>query len=145
MSTVAQRFIARMAAIVQSTGGKYVADDWGTVTLSPGDRVWGGVPYPTNFFTDWATIAEYSEMGWSHALWDALQVSPHASTVRGGVAEYKVLWGISVPCAKCLNNSQFGVGGGYQYIIDHPEQILQRTGNQIAFGDSVNGIAPSLT
>ena len=144
MGGMGQRFIARMAGIVQSTGGKYRADDWSTITLQPGDRVWGGVPYPTSFFTDWATIAEYAEMGWGHSLWDALQVSPHADTVRGGVAEYEVLWGISVPCAKCLANSQFGVGGGFQYIIDHPEGVLRRTGHQITFGDSVNGLAPSL-
>lgn len=142
---MAGRFIAKMAGIVQSHGGKYNPDTWGTTTLWPGDRVWGGVPYPTTFFTDWATIAEFAEMGWSHALWDALQVSPHQNTVRGGVAEYEVLWGISVPCARCLNNSQFGVGGGFQYIIGHPEHVLRRTGHEIRFGDSVNGLAPSMT
>ena len=138
------RFIAKMAGIVQSTGGKYQADNWGTTTLYPGDRIWGGVPYPTSFFTDWNTIAEFSEMGWGHALWDALQVAPHNDTVRGGVAEYEVLWGISVPCAKCLNNSQFGVGGGFQYIVDHPEQVLRRTGQQIWFADSSNMLSPSM-
>lgn len=141
---MAQRFIARMAGIVQSTGGKYRPDDWGTVTLQPGDRVWGGVPYPTSFFTDWATIAEFSEMGWGAALWDALQVASHGGTLRGAVAEYEVQWGISVPCAKCLANTQFGVGGGFQYIIDHPEQLLRLTGHRIQFADSVNMLSPAM-
>jgi hypothetical protein len=141
---MAQRFIARMAGIVQSTGGKYRADHWNTITLQPGDRVWGGIPYPTNFFTDWVTIAERSEHGWGAALWDALQVAPHAGTVRGAMAEYEVLWGISVPCAQCLNNSQYGVGGGFQYIIDQPDHVLRQTGHRITFGDSINGLAPSL-
>jgi hypothetical protein len=138
------RFIARMAGIVQTTGGKYKSDDWGTTTLWPGDRVWGGVPYPTSFFTDWATVAEFAEMGWSHAIWDSLQVSPHAGTVRGGMAEYELLYGISVPSGRCFANPQFGVGGGYQYIIDAWESVMRPTGYKISFADSVNGIAPAL-
>jgi hypothetical protein len=144
MRIMAQRFIAKMAGIVQSTGGKYHSDNWGTTTLWPGDRVWGGVPHPTEYFTDWATIAEHAEFGWAHSIWDALQVAPHHGTVRGGVAEYEVLYGISVPYARCLNNSQFGMGGGYQYIIPHPDHCLRRTGYQIWFGDSNNQLAPSL-
>lgn len=138
------RFIARMAAIVQSTGGKYNADDWGTSTLWPGDRVWGGVPFPTSFFLDWATVAEYSQPGVSHALWDALQVSPYNGTVRGGVAEYEVVVAVSVPSGRCIRNPQYGSGGGFQYIIDKPEMVLRRTGLEIGFADSVNGLAPSM-
>ncbi|MEZ4295251.1 MAG: hypothetical protein R3B70_09775 [Polyangiaceae bacterium] len=137
--------IARVAAIYQSSGGTYKADAWGTTTLQPGDRVWGGIPYPTQFFTDWATLSEYMQMGYSHAIWDALQVAPHGatSTVRGGMAEYEVLYGLSCPYSRCLNNSQYGCGGGYQYIIDSPETVLRRTGHEIIFKDSLNGVAPS--
>lgn len=137
--------IARVAGIYQSSGGVYKADNWGTITLQPGDRVWGGIPYPTQFFTDWPTLAEYIQMGYSHAIWDALQVQSHGAshTVRGGMAEYEVLWGVSVPFAKCLNNTQFGSGGGYQYIIDRPEQVLHRTGHEIIFKDSLNGVSPA--
>jgi hypothetical protein len=144
MGHMSQRFIAKMAGIVQATGGKYHADDWGTITLEPGDRVWGGVPYPTEFFTDWATVAEFSQIGWAHSIWDALQVASYNNTVRGAVAEYEVLYGVSVPYAKCLANTQFGMGGGYQYIIAHPEQVLRLTGHQITFADSANRLAPSL-
>jgi hypothetical protein len=139
------RTIARIAGIYQSSGGTYKADNWGTCTLNPGDRVWGGIPYPTEFFTNWETIAEYMQSGYSHAIWDALQVSHHAATqtVRGGVAEYEVLYGVSVPFAKCLANTQFGCGGGYQYVISNPDQLLRKTGQQIVFADSINGVAPS--
>ena len=84
-------------------------------------------------------------MGYSHAIWDAHQVQSHGAshTVRGGMAEYEVLWGVSVPFAKCLNNTQFGSGGGYQYIIDRPEQVLHRTGHEIIFKDSLNGVSPA--
>jgi hypothetical protein len=126
------KVIARIAAAYQSSGGTYKADAWGTTTLNPGDRVWGGIPYPTKFFTDWATLSEYMQLGYSHAIWDALQVSPHAATqtVRGGMAEYVVLYGLSVPYGRCLANTQFGSGGGYQYIIDSPESVLARTGTR---------------
>ena len=139
------RTIAKVAGIYQSSGGVYKADNWGTITLNPGDRVWGGIPWPTKYFTDWATLSEYMQMGYSHAIWDALQVSPHAAsgTVRGGMAEYRVLYGLSVPYARCLANSQYGCGGGYQYIIDQPESVLMRTGHEILFKDSINGVAPS--
>jgi len=141
---MATRFIAKMAAIHQSGGGKYAADAWGTITLQPGDRVWGGVPYPTEFFTNWETLSEYMQHGWGHALWDALQVSHHNHTVRGGVAEYEVLYGVSVPYARCFNNVQYGMGGGYQYIIQGWEGCLRRTGHQIIFKDSLNGLSPSM-
>lgn len=138
------RFIAKMAGIVQTTGGKYNSDAWGTATLWPGDRVWGGVPYPTTFFMDWGTVSEYAQGGYSHALWDALQVSPYNDSVRGGVAEYEILYAVSVPCGRCLANPKFGTGGGFQYIIDKPDMLLRRTGVEISFGDSVNGLAPSM-
>ncbi len=138
------RFIARMAAIIQTKGGTYSADDWGTTTLWPGDRVWGGVPFPTEFFMDWGTVAEFSEPGYAHALWDALQVSSYNNTVRGGVAEYEVLYGVSVPCGRCISNPKFGTGGGFQYIIGNPDMVLRRTGVEIRFGDSINGLAPAM-
>lgn len=136
--------IARVAGIYQSTGGKYTSDNWSTCTLQPGDRVWGGTPWPTKFFTDWATIAEYCEMGYSHAIWDALQVAAHESgTVRGGMAEYQVLYAFSTPCARCLANTRHGSGGGFQYIIDQPQALLMKTGHEITFHDSLNGVAPA--
>jgi hypothetical protein len=100
---------------------------WGVVELQPGDKVYGGWPGQTEYYTDAETIRHFGTT--PVALWAALQV--HASPAHGRrmqIAEYEVLVPVSVPAARCKSNSSYGSGGGFQYMIVDHQMLLHKTG-----------------
>jgi hypothetical protein len=44
------------------------------------------------------------------------------------IAEYEVIYAVSVPAGRCTNNGDYGPGGGFQYMIADYEQLLRPTG-----------------
>jgi hypothetical protein len=137
-------FIQQQAGRFQSSGGKYKSDIWGAVTLSRGDRIWGGYPHETEYFTDWETISEFGQQGYTAAIWDALQVANHKGTFRGFLVEYRVLADVTVPAGRCTNNQTHGNGGAFQYLIREWRLVLEATGEKISFGDASGSYAPAL-
>lgn len=117
----------QMAAVKQqSGGGKWNSDIWGAVSLYPGQKVYGGIPGQSEYYTDEETLKEFANS--PEDLWAALQVGAHP--VRGfrtQVAEYDVIAPVTVPAARCTRNGIYGAGGGFQYMIVPYHQILSRT------------------
>jgi hypothetical protein len=111
----------------QGGSADYDSDVWGVVELRPGDRLYGGWPGQTEYYTDAETIRAFGST--PVAMWAALQV--HANPTYGRrmyIAEYDVLWPVCVPAGRCRNNSSYGTGGGFQYMIVDHDQLLHHTG-----------------
>jgi hypothetical protein len=118
------------AARHQGNSADYDSDVWGVVSLYPGDKLYGGWPGQTEYYTDAETIRAFATT--PVALWAALQV--HTNFTHGRrmyIAEYSVLWPVSVPAGRCTANASFGSGGGFQYMIADYDQLLHHTGRLI--------------
>jgi hypothetical protein len=95
----------------------YAADQWGTKVLKPGDRVYGGIPGQSAYYTDAATLE--ASQGSREALFKSLQVKEHPEFgYRPMVGEYEVISESEVPFGSAEANSLYGNGGGNQFYID---------------------------
>jgi hypothetical protein len=105
----------------------YGSDIWGAVTLNPGDKVYGGWPGQGIYYTNAETIRAYATS--PVAIWASLQVQTSSQYGRRmQIAEYEVVYAVSVPAGRCTNNGDYGPGGGFQYMIADHEQLLRATG-----------------
>ena len=104
--------------------GGYAPDKWTLGTLEKGSIVYGGLPGPTNFYTDFSTI---KASGLSATeLFDSLQVKPHEiKGYRDQVGAYRVLETIDVPQGIVTANPDAGAGGGKQFWINEFEDRLE--------------------
>lgn len=108
----------------QTRGGMYFADRYVATTLKQGERVYGGLPGQTEFYTSETSI-ERSELD-SVKFFRGLQVAKHASRgYRRTIGVYEVQNTIRVPAGKALANPQFGEGGFDQYVISNYQHVLK--------------------
>ncbi|HSN98608.1 MAG TPA: hypothetical protein VLS89_09920, partial [Candidatus Nanopelagicales bacterium] len=99
----------------------------GAVSLWPGDKVYAGMPGQGIYYTNAETIRGFATS--PEDMWEALQVPAHERFgYRMQIAEYEVLYPVSVPAGRCRNNGSFGGGGGFQYMIADHQMLLRSTG-----------------
>jgi len=95
----------------------YAADEWGMTKLSAGDRVFGGIPGQSAYYTDASTLA--ASGGSRTSLFQSLQVKPHPEFgYRPTMGEYEVLSDMRVPSGTVRANPAMGEGGGRQFFIE---------------------------
>jgi hypothetical protein len=119
---------------IQTTGGTYAADNYNVKTLKKGDVVWGGLPGQTAFYTNWQTIKTSGKD--ATKLAESLQIMPRTSykpPVRTKFQAYKVTQDVDVAVGVALNNTQFGKGGGFQYVIEDFANVLQRIPTHVRY------------
>lgn len=108
-------------------GGDWNSDMWGAVSLWPGDKVYAGMPGQGIYYTNAETIRGFATS--PEDMWEALQVPAHERFgYRMQIAEYEVMYPVSVPAGRCRNNGSFGGGGGFQYMIADHQMLLRSTG-----------------
>jgi filamentous hemagglutinin len=84
--------------------------------LGAGDKVYGGLPGQSSYYTDAYTVA--ASEGSRTSLFESLQVAPHPEFgYRPFIGEYEVIRNISVPFGRALANPTYGTGGGVQFFI----------------------------
>ena len=106
-----------LAQADQIAGG-YAADEWGSTSLRTGDRVFGGLPGQSAYYTDAATLE--ASQGSRASLFQSLQVQAHPEFgYRSIMGEYEVTQSMRVPSGTALANPVHGVGGGNQYFIQN--------------------------
>ncbi|WP_407274795.1 hemagglutinin repeat-containing protein [Dickeya ananatis] len=101
----------------------YAADEWGTVTLPAGSRVYGGIPGQSSYYTSWDTLLD---AGFSReSIFKSLQVLPHPEFgYRPQMGIYEVVNDITIPSGQVMANPLLGPGGGTQYFIkDYGNQL----------------------
>lgn len=106
----------KMAAIAyQTNGGTYKADNFSVALLPAGTKIYGMIPYQSAFYTDQATVERAKD--WAE-LYKLLQIKlPTEYEPRKGFATYKTTLDMWIAVGNCYNNQQFGIGGGYQYVM----------------------------
>jgi hypothetical protein len=111
----ASRFEIHLAKTDQIRWG-YAADEWGLTTLQPGDRIFGGLPGQSAYYTSAATLE--ASGGSREVLFQSLQVRAHPEFgYRPTVGEYEVINPLTVPSGTVSANPAFGMGGGDQLFI----------------------------
>ncbi|MFB1117958.1 VENN motif pre-toxin domain-containing protein [Dickeya dadantii] len=101
----------------------YAADEWGTVTLPAGSKVYGGIPGQSSYYTSWDTLLN---AGFSReSIFKSLQVLPHPEFgYRPQMGIYEVVNDITIPSGQVMANPLLGPGGGTQYFIkDYGNQL----------------------
>lgn len=117
----------QMNASRTQVGGDWKSDMWGAVDLWPGDKVYCGMPGQGIYYTDATTIRNFATS--PEEMWEALQVPAHERFgYRTQIAEFEVIYPVSVPAARCTRNMSFGGGGGFQYMIVDHQMLLRNTG-----------------
>lgn len=102
----------------------YAADDWNLKELKVGDRVIGGLPGQSSYYTSAATL-EASD-GSRSALFQSLQVKAHPEFgYRPKVGEYEVVKDMTVPFGTVKANPGLGAGGGDQFFINDFQTSLR--------------------
>ncbi|WP_394663887.1 RHS repeat-associated core domain-containing protein [uncultured Sphingomonas sp.] len=102
----------------------YAADEWGMIKLSAGDRVFGGIPGQSAYYTDASTLA--ASGGSRTSLFQSLQVKPHPEFgYRPTMGEYEVLSDMRVPSGTVRANPAMGEGGGRQFFIENYKDKLR--------------------
>jgi YD repeat-containing protein len=94
----------------------YAADHWEMTNLSAGERIFGGLPGQSPYYTNAATIS--SSTGSRRALWESLQVRANPELgYRPMVGEYEVIRDIRVPFGTASANPSYGAGGATQFFV----------------------------
>jgi filamentous hemagglutinin len=120
------------AAKADQVLGGYAADQWGMTTLRAGDKVYGGLPGQSAYYTNADTLA--ASQGSRTSLFQSLQVAPHPEFgYRPLIGEYEVVGSARVPSGTVLANPSYGTGGGSQlFISDYANNL--RLVRQIPLG-----------
>ncbi|WP_232012384.1 VENN motif pre-toxin domain-containing protein [Cedecea lapagei] len=94
----------------------YTADDWNMGGLKAGDKVFGGIPGQSAYYTNESTLVN---SGLSReSLFKSLQVSPHPEFgYRPKMGVYEVMNDIEIPMGTVSQNPLLGPGGGTQFFI----------------------------
>ncbi|WP_186454740.1 hypothetical protein [Nitrospirillum amazonense] len=94
----------------------YAADEWEMKDLKAGDKVYGGLPGQSAYYTDIQTLENAG--GSRTDLFQSLQVKEHPEFgYRPKVGEYEVINDARVPFGTVKANPGLGDGGGSQYFI----------------------------
>jgi RHS repeat-associated protein len=111
-------------------------DAYRNITLREGDRVFGGLPFPSEYYTtpEGAAMAN----GDATALYQGVQVRPFNGTYRGQLGEYEVAQNTNAAYGLTEANPQYGSGGYPQLFIPNFRQVLRLVGVQ----DMTNTDAP---
>lgn len=117
------RFEVHLARTDQIRWG-YAPDSWSMTTLNAGDRVFGGLPGQSSYYTSAATL---EASGGSRAtLFQSLQVKPHPEFgYRPKVGEYEVVRPITVPAGVAGANPGLGAGTGEQFFVRNYQNSLR--------------------
>lgn len=115
--------VAALAEADQLAAG-YAADTWAAGELMAGQRVVGGLPGQSAYYTTEETLAA-ANSGASN-LWSRLQVRPHPSLPpRPEVGIYEVTRTTKVASGSAVANPSYGVGGGTQHFIPEFRDALR--------------------
>jgi hypothetical protein len=119
----ASQFDIHLARTDQVRWG-YAADDWGMTTLRSGDRVYGGLPGQSSYYTSTATLEAAD--GSRSTLFQSLQVKAHPEFgYRPKVGEYELVTDVTVPSGVVRANPRLGVGGGDQFFVRDYQNSLK--------------------
>ncbi|WP_323740825.1 LysM peptidoglycan-binding domain-containing protein [Caenimonas koreensis] len=119
----ASKFEIHLARTDQVRWG-YGADEWRLTTLKAGDRVIGGLPGQSSYYTSAATLE--ASKGSRATLFQSLQVARHPELgYRPMVGEYEVVKSATVPTGVTTANPGHGSGGGDQFFIRHFQASLK--------------------
>ncbi|HCT3173044.1 TPA: VENN motif pre-toxin domain-containing protein [Enterobacter asburiae] len=102
----------------------YAADLWERVTIPAGQKVYGGIPGQSSYYTSLDTLinGNYSRT----SIFQSLQVSPHPEFgYRPQMGVYEVLHDITIPSGIVKENPLLGPGGATQYFIKDYRDNLQ--------------------
>ncbi|MGE8041135.1 hemagglutinin repeat-containing protein [Enterobacter asburiae] len=102
----------------------YAADVWERVTIPAGQKVYGGIPGQSSYYTSLDTLinGNYSRT----SIFQSLQVSPHPEFgYRPQIGVYEVLNDITIPSGIVKENPLLGPGGATQYFIKDYRDNLQ--------------------
>ena len=107
----------------QGSGNYPGIDDYRNVNLNEGDVVYGGYPWPTEYFTtsDGVALAD----GDATKLYEGVQVAPHAGSYRPQVRAYTVTQKTTAAYGLTDANPQHGSGGLPQLFIPNWRQVLK--------------------
>lgn len=95
----------------------YAADDWGVMELKAGDKILGGLPGQSAYYSNASTLNAAGNSRVS--FFESLQVKPHAQFgYRPKIGEYEVVKDMTVPFGTAQANPSFGSGGGSQFFVD---------------------------
>lgn len=114
--TFVQRSEIELSAVdYQTYGNVYQADVFSVALLKKGTKICAMIPYQSVFYTDMETVKNSSDY---KILNKKLQIKENPNYApRQGYAVYELQTDLWVATGKCLNNSDFGEGGGTQYVI----------------------------
>ena len=128
--------IQQNASRRQGSSADYDSDVWGAVELRPGDKVYGGYPGQTEYYTDAETIKKFAST--PVALWAALQVHTNATYGRRmQIAEYEVIWPVCVPAGRFADVSVDTYGRGDTTDADSRVRRVGVLLTEIALADEV--------
>ncbi len=100
-------------------------DSWENGSIKTGDIIYRGEPYGTEYFTDIDTV--YGSGLDKKVLFKSLQVEEHPIFgYRSEMEAYIALDNISDAEAICLENSQYGSGGGAQKFIPNANELVNK-------------------
>ena len=107
----------------QGSGRYPGVDDYKQVDLKQGDVVYGGYPYPTEYFTtpDAVALAD----GDATKLYEGLQVAPYQDSYRPQIRAYTVTQDTTAAYGLTEANPQFGSGGLPQLFIPNWQRVLK--------------------
>lgn len=97
-------------------------DAYRSIMLREGDKVYGGYPFPTEYFTTHDSLAMAA--GDATALYEGLQVNKFRGTYRPQVREYTVTQDTEAAYGMTEANPQYGPGGYPQVFIPNWKQVL---------------------
>jgi hypothetical protein len=111
----------------------YNADHWIPKQLKKGDRIFGGLPGQSAYYTDSVTVDAAN--GSREALFRSLQIKPHPEFgYRPKIGIYEVIKDMEVPGGIVKANPALGPGGGGQVFIDDFGTSLRLVG-EVALGE----------
>lgn len=115
------------AAQQDQTSAGYKPDDWSMTSLKKGNRVYGGLPGQSPYYTNQKSILDSGRN--SEKLFRSLQVAPHpAFGYRPEIGIYQVLEDAEVPTGHALANPALGAGGARQFFISDYGNKLRLVG-----------------
>ena len=117
--------VVRLARSAQGTKEYPGIDDWTSMVIPKGTKIWGGTPGQSNFYTNEKTM----QIAGNDAtkIFEGLQVDKSKKTnlYREYMTEYEVTEDTVVGYSKALANSNYGPGGFEQYYVKDYENCLK--------------------
>jgi RHS repeat-associated protein len=120
-------------AKLNQLGSGYAPDLWKATRLKAGDKVLGGLPGQSAYYTNQKALD--AAKGSSSRFWESLQVRSHSELgYRTSVGVYEVISDTTVASGRALANGDLGVGGALQHFIPDFSESLKLIG-RITLGE----------